>query len=191
MKIYIIFRQIARAFRTDMIVICYFHAVLSDFSPLFRDRTMSETQPAGNLRLTIELVPETCWYSNMRKVLSRAQWDKLRKQVYADYNHRCGICGAAGKLECHEIWRYDDEQHIQSLQGFIALCEWCHHVKHIGLSGLLAGQGKLDYDKVIAHFMQVNGCDGETFEQHRKEAFAQWRERSKHEWVTELGEYKP
>lgn len=149
------------------------------------------SQSNDNLRLTIELVPQTCWYSNMRKVLSRTQWDRLRRQVYAAYNHRCGICGATGRLECHEIWHYDDEKHIQTLQGFIALCEWCHHVKHIGLSRILANQDKLDYARVVAHFMQVNDCDRETFERHRKQAFEQWEERSGFEWVTELGEYAP
>src|SRR5258708_22360853 len=57
--------------------------------------------PPENLKLTIELVPETCWYSNMRSALPRDEWDRLRRQVYADYGHRCGICGARGKLHCH------------------------------------------------------------------------------------------
>ena len=88
--------------------------------------------PPENLRLTIELVPETCWYSNMRSALPRDEWDRLRRQVYADYGHRCGICGARGKLHCHERWHYDDAAHVQTLQGYIALCAWCHHVSPVG-----------------------------------------------------------
>lgn len=140
-----------------------------------------------HLRLSIELVPQTCWYSNMRKVLSRAEWDKLRKQIYAQYEHQCAICGAKGTLHCHEIWLYDDEAHRQTLQGFIALCEWCHHVKHIGLAGILANEGKLDYEQVVAHFLEVNQCNRERFESHRAEAFQQWRGRSRHQWKTDLG----
>ena len=147
------------------------------------------SQHSSNLRLTIELVPQTCWYNNMRKVLSRSAWDKLRKQVYAQYSHRCGICGALGRLHCHEIWHYDDQLHIQTLRGFIALCEWCHHVKHIGFAGMLADEGRLDFEKVVAHFMRVNGCDRETFDRHYREAFERWEERSRHEWKTDLGEY--
>ncbi len=139
-----------------------------------------------DLRLTIELVPRTCWYSNMRSLLPRAEWDRLRRQVYRDYGHRCGICGAAGELHCHEVWSYDDAAHVQRLQGYTALCAWCHHVKHLGHAQILADEGKLDLERVIAHFLQVNGCDRATFERHRAEAFARWNERSRHEWQTEL-----
>ena len=143
-----------------------------------------------NLCLTIELVPQTCWYSNMRKVLSQAEWDKLRKQVYAQYHHQCGICSATGMLHYHEIWHYDDEAHVQALRGLIALCVWCHHVKHIGLAGILATKGKLDFERVIAHFMNVNACSQEVFRLHYKQAFEQWRERSQYTWKTDLGEWQ-
>ena len=116
-------------------------------------------------------------------------WDKLRKQVYAQYDYRCGICGASARLQCHEIWQYDDKEHVQTLQGFIALCEWCHHVKHLGLAGILAREGKIDYERVIAHFLMVNGCSRDDFELHRQQAFDQWRERNKHSWRTDLGMY--
>lgn len=109
----------------------------------------------------------------MRKVVSRTTWDALRKQVYGHYQHQCGMCQARGRLHCHEIWHYDDDQHIQTLQGFIALCEWCHHVKHLGLAGILANEGKLDYDRVIAHFLTVNACTLKDFEEHKRQAFAQ------------------
>jgi hypothetical protein len=141
------------------------------------------------LRLTVELVPRPCWYSNMRKVIPRSSWDVLRRQVYAQSHYQCGICQARGRLHCHEIWHYDDEQHVQVLQGFVALCEYCHHVKHLGLAGILAGEGKLDYDRVVAHFLTVNDCSLEDFERHQRQAFAQWRARSRFEWRTDLGAY--
>jgi hypothetical protein len=143
------------------------------------------------LKLTIELVPQTSWYDNMRKVMPRTQWDKLRKRVYAEYGQRCGICGATeGRLNCHEIWEYDDTSYRQKLKGFIALCNFCHFVKHIGQAGILAQEGKLDFEKVVEHFMKVNGCDRRAFEEHRQKAFEQWRERSKHSWNVDLGEYQ-
>jgi hypothetical protein len=143
------------------------------------------------LRLTIELVPETCWYSNLRDVLPRPAWDALRRQVYAASGYRCGICGAKGTLHCHEVWHYDDQTHIQRLEGFRALCTLCHHVKHIGLAGLLASQGKLDYQAVVQHFLAVNGCSQAVFQQHYRAAFAEWRERSRVEWQTDLGDFTP
>lgn len=144
----------------------------------------------SNLKLTIELVPATSWYDNLRKVIPQPEWDKLRKRVYAEYGNRCGVCGAEGRLNCHEIWKYDDHNHEQKLLGFIALCDLCHHVKHIGLAGILAFEGKLDYEKVVEHFMKVNGCDRKTFERHRDKAFGQWEKRSQHNWKVDLGKYR-
>jgi len=144
----------------------------------------------SDLRLTIELVPATSWYNNMRKVVPRAEWDKIRRSVYAEQNGRCGICGSEGRLECHEVWEYDDEKHVQTLRGFIALCSLCHRVKHIGLAAIHATEGKLDYERVVQHFMKVNECSREVFEQHRKQAFAQWRDRSQYPWEVRLGAYE-
>lgn len=141
------------------------------------------------LRLSVELVPHPCWYSNMRQVVPRSTWDVLRRQVYAKYHYQCGICQMRGRLHCHEIWHYDDVQHVQTLQGFIALCEWCHHIKHLGLAGILADQGKLDYDRLVAHFLAVNDCRLEDFEHYQRQAFAQWKARNGYEWQTDLGAY--
>lgn len=141
------------------------------------------------LRLKIELVPSTSWYDNLRKYTTKEDWDKVRKAAYANYGYRCGICGTEGRLNCHEIWEYDDKKYIQKLKGFIALCDMCHHVKHIGLAGILASEGKLDYEKVIEHFMKVNKCDRTIFERHKEKAFEQWEKRSSHEWQVDLGEY--
>ncbi len=143
------------------------------------------------LKLKIELVPKTSWYDNLRKYTDKNDWDKIRKQTYVNYEHKCGICGnEEGRLNCHELWEYDDKKHIQKLVGFIALCDMCHHVKHIGLAGILAERGELNYEKVVEHFVKVNECDSDTFKKHRKKAFEQWRERSSHKWQIDLGEYK-
>ncbi len=141
------------------------------------------------LKLFIELVPQKSWYNNLRKVIPPEEWDKIRKKSYQDAGHKCAICGSEGKLNCHEVWNYNDKTYLQKLEGFIALCDMCHHVKHIGLAGILDSQGKLDYEKVVEHFMKVNQCDKRTFEEHRKRAFGEWRERSKHGWQVDLGEY--
>lgn len=147
-------------------------------------------QNSKNLKLKIELVPSTSWYNNLRKVLPRIKWDKIRKRAYAEYGYKCGICGAEGRLNCHELWEYNDEEHSQKLLGFIALCDMCHHVKHIGFAGILATRGELDYMKVVEHFMKVNNCDEMTFEEHRENAFDKWQRRSQYKWNVDLGKYK-
>ena len=95
------------------------------------------------MRLTIELVPRPCWYSNLRNKMTRANWDHLRTRGYAS-RHMSGVM-----LHCHEIWQYDDEHHVQRLAGFIALWEMCHHCKLIGLVGIRASEGTLDFQHVM------------------------------------------
>src|SRR3972149_3120297 len=96
-----------------------------------------------NLKLTIELVPASSWNQNLRNLLKPKTWENLRKSVYKKYNYKCAICNSGGILHCHEIWNYDDKSHIQKLKGFVALCELCHWVKHIGLAGIRANERKL------------------------------------------------
>jgi hypothetical protein len=89
----------------------------------------------------------------------------------------------------HEIWSYNDEEHVQKLKGFIALCDNCHFIKHIGLVGILAGRNQLDYDKLIEHFLKVNNCNRDDFDIHLNEASKIWMERSRHEWKIDFGDY--
>src|SRR5262245_40939349 len=111
--------------------------------------------------------------------MKRSEWDKLRRRVYAEQHDICAICGASGRLNCHEIWRYDDARHVQTLLGFQAVCALCHHVTHFGKAQLLAAQGRIDLNAVIEHFLAVNQVAREIFESHKNATFAVWRERSR------------
>ncbi len=51
----------------------------------------------------------------------------------------------------------------------MALCEKCHLVKHFGMAGILASEGKINLEDLIKHFMKVNSCDRRTFEEHKYE----------------------
>ncbi len=139
-----------------------------------------------NFKLSIELVPETCWHNNLRSLLPKEKWGVLRKKVYADYKNRCGICGNTGRLEAHEMWQYDDENHIQKLIGIIALCSLCHGVSHFGRSETVASPAWRE--RLIAHFMKINGATRGEFEAHRQEAYKIFEERSQHSWKLSLGE---
>ena len=82
-----------------------------------------------NYKLTIELVPKTSWYSNVRSNVSKNEWDIIRKKSYEHAGHVCEICGDIGtnqgvkhNVECHEIWDYNDETNEQTLGGLISLC---------------------------------------------------------------------
>ncbi len=106
------------------------------------------------MKLDFELVPDSCWYSNLRSILSRAQWDFIRKDAYARAEGRCMICGRkVTRLEAHERWTYDLENSTQILSDIIAVCHLCHSVIHIGRTQLVG-----DEDRAIKHFCYVNKC---------------------------------
>lgn len=141
--------------------------------------------------MSIELVPSNIWESSVHKLMSREVWDSIRNDFIKENGRKCQVYGeTSGTMNLHEIWNYDDKKHVQKLEGFILLCRMCHHVKHIGLAGILANQGKLDYDKVIEHFCKVNDCTKKEFEKHKAKAFEIWRERSEYEWNQDFGKYK-
>lgn len=135
------------------------------------------------MKLKFELVPDSCWYSNLRSLLPPGGWDIIRKKAYARAGGRCMICLSPEKrLEAHEVWSYDEENAVQKLEGVIAVCRRCHAVIHIGRTQLTGGEREAE-----AHFMKVNGC---TYAEYRKalgEANEAHRRRNKiPEWKLDL-----
>jgi len=131
-------------------------------------------------KLEIELVPSTSWYSNLRKILDNADWDKIRKQMYRLANYRCEICSGKGEshpVECHEVWEYDNVNYVQSLAFCQAICPLCHEAKHIGLAQI-KGNGERAKDTL----KRVNGWDDEQVEDYIGDKFVEWKERSEHQW---------
>ena len=132
------------------------------------------------LKLDFELVPDGCWYSNLRTILSKKQWDFLKKDARERANGKCMICGAKStRLEAHEKWSYNEETATQKLEDILAVCPDCHHVIHIGRTQL-----KGDEVRAENHFMKVNGCSyveyrkalGEANEVHkRRNLISEWK----------------
>ena len=135
-------------------------------------------------RLTVELVPSTCWYTNVRSNVSKAVWDGLRRRVAAEAGHRCEICGGRGRrwpVECHERWHYDDAAMVQRLERLVALCPDCHEVKHAGLA---SKRGRLD--AVIRHLVKVNGWTADDAALYLEAVFEIWAQRSRHQWTLDI-----
>jgi hypothetical protein len=145
-------------------------------------------------KLSIEMVPQPLWGINLRSLLPRSVWDTIRKKAYSDYGHRCACCGAGGMMHCHEIWRYEEDwqkgEGVQHLDGFVALCPTCHHIKHIGHAGILAQQGKLDMNALIEHFCTVNECSSDDFNEHNVEMVAKWATRNYLNWRVDIGQWQ-
>ena len=71
----------------------------------------------SDFKLKFELVPDGCWYSNLRSILKPKAWDILRKDAYARAGGKCMVCGRkATRLEAHERWSYDEENKVQKLE---------------------------------------------------------------------------
>ena len=130
------------------------------------------------------LVPEPLWGQNLRKFLSREEWDDLRKFTYASSGYRCSICGGIGEkwpVECDEIWDYrilEDGRGLAVLKGLRALCPRCHRVNHLGKANVDS-----KYNETIKHMAYINGWSLYHADQVAKEAFKTFEERSEKTWV--------
>lgn len=140
------------------------------------------------MKLTIELVPKSSWYTNVRSNVSQAEWDHIRHKCYDNADNVCEVCGDVGtnqgyrhKLEAHEIWAYDDVALTQTLTGIIGLCPHCHTTKHPGLAVI---NGKLGI--VVNQLMTVNNMTAKDAEEYLNESFAIWRERNKNNYTLDI-----
>lgn len=134
--------------------------------------------------LTAELVPESLWNKNIRKLLKSSQWDYYRRKCYQLADYVCELCGNAGDkwpVECHEKWKYDDDKHIQKLIGFIALCPDCHMVKHIGMAKVNG-----NFSKAVKHLSKVNGWNIEGSLEYIKNVYEIWEKRNTFKWSQDL-----
>lgn len=144
------------------------------------------------MKLELDLVPRTAWYSNVRSMVSRSEWDVIRKKSYALAGGKCEICGASGfdqgfphALECHERWEYDSVMDTQRLVGLLALCPLCHKVKHWGLA-VARGEERIVRD----HLMAVNDMRHEEIAVVVLEAFRVWKKRNETTWDTDISYIK-
>jgi hypothetical protein len=142
----------------------------------------------NKIKLSIELIPKTCQWSSVRSTLTTQQWDKIRKLSYEAAGNVCEICGESGKnqgykhnVECHEIWEYDNKNHIQTLGGLISLCPICHQVKHIGRAIAMGKE-----NDCFNQMAKVNKWTREQIQEHIVESFKLHKTRSKHKWGLDL-----
>lgn len=139
---------------------------------------------ASACRLRVELVPHGAWYKNVRAVVSKADWDRLRRETYRHAAYRCEICGGQGTtypVACHEVWAYDERSRRQWLVRLTALCPACHDVQHLGRTGAVGGLQAVE--EATVHLCRVNSWTREQADRHVEEAFATWRRRSRIVWT--------
>jgi hypothetical protein len=138
--------------------------------------------------LTIELIPRTSWFRNVRSHVSAAEWERLKRLTFGRAGYRCEVCGGRGPrwpVECHEVFSYDDARHVQRLERLVALCPACHEAKHIGLAGVRGRRAA-----AVAHLARVNNWSVADAELYLEACFEQWHRRSCHEWQLDLSYLK-
>lgn len=137
--------------------------------------------------LFVDLVPSSCWFTNVRSCVDERDWERLRRMITHRAGHRCEACGRGEDravkrwLEAHERWSYDTATHTQTLKRLVCLCTDCHTATHMGLAQV---QGKSA--QATAHLRTVTGMSTSQANAHVEAAFAQWRSRSAVTWALDL-----
>jgi len=86
------------------------------YAPPGRAPGLSRWAPAGPLPvvlpgedrtfgsgLFVDLIPASCWFTNVRSCVSARDWDRLRTLVYGRAGNRCEVCAATVDRE-RQVW---------------------------------------------------------------------------------------
>lgn len=137
--------------------------------------------------LFVDLVPQSCWFTNVRTCVAPADWERVRHMVYRRARDHCEACGrerdrdAGVRMEAHERWAFDDARRVQALRRLICLCNLCHGTTHFGLANV---QGRAA--EAMDHLVAVTGASPDLAETHVAEAFELWQQRSARTWDLDL-----
>ena len=141
-----------------------------------------EDRTFGGSALFVDLIPSSCWFTNIRSAVSPADWLRLRTLVRERAGHRCEICGDdQTQLHAHERWQYHTATSTQSLRRLICLCAPCHEATHFGLAQL-NHRG----NEAAAHIARINGWSLADVFMHVEAAFEVWRQRCCIDWHLDL-----
>jgi len=148
--------------------------------------------------LSGDLIPATSWGSSLANLLTKSNWDALRKPVIERNSGVCEYCGryVGGALEVHEVWNYsdlasrdelnslaDDMLYFgkQSLIGLKGVCRDCHNCFHFGLADM-KGYG----NAVRERLSLINGWPLEEVEGYLSLLFERHEILSRHHWYLDL-----
>lgn len=135
----------------------------------------------GNL-LFVDLIPSSCWFTNVRYCVDPLDWDRLRRKVYSRADNRCECCGSSQDgLEAHERWNYDEKKKVQKLVRLVALCRECHQTTHFGLAQI---KGKAEV--AANHLHRMRGFNAAELSRHIGDAFELYHDRCQYTWDLDL-----
>lgn len=148
-------------------------------------------------RLTVEYVPGNAMYASPKQVIDDAQWRRVREQVLNLTGGVCQGCQTTGiRLSCFPKWHFADEQHIQTLTGFEALCEKCIAVKGFHRVEIPPSfsrtyeeeeaYAQAEFQSRFDHLQAVNGWSTEQTEAYLAQAEQLQLDRSRYRWKADL-----
>lgn len=145
-----------------------------------------EDRNFGGSELYVDLIPNSCWFTNVRFCVEPSDWNKIRKKVYSRINYICECCyvNCIEKkipLEAHERWNYDYSTSTQKLVRLIGLCKPCHQSTHIGYAKIIGKE-----EEALEHLKNVRNFNLEEVKEHVDIAYAIWNERNQYEWNLDL-----
>lgn len=146
-----------------------------------------EDRNFGGNFLFVDLIPRSCWFTNVRSCIDAGSWQRLSRLTRQRAGHRCEVCSGQAQpqrgvhLEAHERWEYLPQTGVQSLRRIVTLCTWCHLVTHWGYAQV-SGREAL----ARRHYKEVSGLDDHGVNHAVAEAFALWSERSQRSWTLDV-----
>ena len=139
--------------------------------------------------LFVDLVPSTCWFSNVRSCVVQRDWERLRRMVLARAGLVCEACGRCENsqtrrwLEVHERWDYTTDGHTyhQQLRRLICLCTDCHQTTHFGYATVKGCDRE-----ALDHLCAVTGMTHQQALEHVEAAYTTWEMHSAFDWTLDL-----
>lgn len=144
-------------------------------------KLFSSLHELPRLKVQPDPIPRSMHYLNVRSAVPEKQWIEIKNVMMGNTVMRtpkCECCGAAGPLECHEVWIFTWPR-TQKLGGLKLLCHKCHMIHHIGFA-MHKGEG----EEIIQHFMKVNGIDRRTADRYIKQSFRKARQLNRFSPIT-------
>ncbi len=147
---------------------------------------IGEDRNYGGSELFIDLIPKSCWFTNVRYCVSKEDWNKIRKIIYKRTGYICECCKidcikSNNSIEAHERWHYDYENKIQKLVRLVALCKKCHQSTHYGFAKI-NGKEK----EAIEHLQMVRNFNLSELNEHVNMAYSSWFEKNQYSWNLNL-----
>jgi hypothetical protein len=146
-------------------------------SRAFHCAKIQRVDPRVSLKLQPQLVPKPLWRRSAASLLERTDWQRIRRDAIDTADGRCEICGSGGRLLCHEVWRYDDEQAAATLVGLEMHCVRCDLVTHMGRARAHGYS-----DAALDQLCRVNGILRADAEEVFAREMALWKKRNTVAW---------